>query len=118
MLFRSRLRLFDEEMVGVDRLRTVGAELYGDQDPTDRLSEVEPIRVESVDDSDDVALIMTLPLADKEDVDVMRHDDELYVTVDTYRRSLVLPDSLKRRSIRKAKLENGELRVVFTLENA
>ena len=113
-----RLRLFDEEMVGVDRLRIVGAELYGDQDPTERLSIVEPIRVESIEDSDDVALIMQLPLADKEDVDVMRHDDELYVTVDTYRRSLVLPDSLKRRSIRRAKLEHGELRVVFTLEGS
>jgi len=113
-----KLRLFDEEMVGVERLRTVGIELYGGQDPTERLSIVEPIRVESIEDSDDVALIMALPLAHKQDVDVMRHDDELYVTVDTYRRSLVLPDSLKRRSIRRAKLEDGELRVVFTLENS
>ena len=66
---------------------------------------------------EDVALVLTLPLADKEDVDVMRHDDELFVTVDTYRRSLVLPDSLRRRTVRRAKLENGELRVVFTLED-
>ena len=61
---------------------------------------------------------MTLPLADKQDVDVMRHDDESVVTVDTYRRSLVLPDSLKRRTIKRAKLDDGELRVVFTLENS
>jgi arsenite-transporting ATPase len=113
-----RLRLFDEEMVGPRRLRLVGQELYGDTDPTDRLSEVEPIRVERDGDSDDVTLVMTLPFADKEDVDVMRHEDELYVTVDQYRRSHVLPDSLRRRSIRRAKLENGELRVVFTLEKA
>ncbi|MGI9666620.1 MAG: ArsA family ATPase [Acidimicrobiia bacterium] len=112
-----RLRLFDQEMVGPERLRLVGTELYGDVDPTVRLSEIEPIRVEPVGESEDVALVMTLPLADKEDVNVMRHDDELFVTVDTYRRSLVLPDSLKRRTIRRAKLEDGELRVVFTLES-
>lgn len=110
------LRLFDEEMVGVALLRTLGNELFGDTDPTIRLSSVEPIRVEQMDGSDDVALVMKLPLAQKGDVDVMRHDDEIYVTVDQYRRSLVLPDSLKRRHITRAKLLEGELRVVFTLE--
>jgi arsenite-transporting ATPase len=111
-----RLRLFSEEMIGVDRLRTVAEELYGDQDPTARLSSVEPLRVEDV--GDDVALIVTVPLADKGDVDVMRHDNEIFLTVGPYRRSIVLPDSLKRRRISAAKLENGELRVTFTLEGA
>lgn len=109
------LRLFDREMVGPERLRIVGLELYGDTDPTERLSAVDPIRVEDLVDSDDVALVVSIPLADKEDVDVMRHDDELYITVDQYRRSIVLPDSLKRRTVSKAKLENGELRVTFTV---
>jgi arsenite-transporting ATPase len=111
-----RLRLFSEEMIGVDRLRTVAEELYGDQDPTDRLSNVEPLRVEDV--GDDVALIVSVPLADKGDVDVMRHDNEIFLTIGPYRRSIVLPDSLKRRRIARAKLENGELRVTFTLEGA
>lgn len=30
---RMRLRLFDDEMVGVDRLRLMASELYGDVDP-------------------------------------------------------------------------------------
>jgi arsenite-transporting ATPase len=109
-----RLRLFDQEMVGQARLRIVGEELYGDTDPTGRLSNVLPIRIEEVEGSDDVALVLSIPLADRDHVDVMRHDDELFVTVDTYRRSLLLPDSLKRRTITRAKLENGELRVTFT----
>jgi len=110
------LRLFDEEMVGPDLLRRVAEELYGDDDPTDRLSKVDPLRVVDEVDSDDVALVLTVPLAEKGEVDVMRHDDELFVTIGPYRRSLVLPDSLKRRRIKRAKLEAGELRVVFTLE--
>ena len=112
-----RLRLFDNEMVGPDRLRIVGRELYGDTDPTVRLSSIDPIRVEQLDGSDDVALVLTIPLVDKDHVDVMRHDDELFITVDAYRRSIVLPDSLKRRTIRRARLDNGELRVTFTLED-
>jgi arsenite-transporting ATPase len=104
-----RLRLFDQEMVGQARLRIVGQELYGDDDPTDRLSAVRPIRIEEVEGTDDVALVLSIPLADRDHVDVMRHDDELFVTVDTYRRSLLLPDSLRRRTITRAKLEDGEL---------
>jgi len=112
------LRLFDEEMVGTDLLRLVADELYGDTDPTDRLSDVDPLRIEELADSADVALIMTIPLAEKGEVDVMRHDDEVFVTIGPYRRSLVLPDSLRRRRIRKAKLEDGELRIIFTLEES
>ena len=114
------LRLFDTEMVGLDLLRIVGEELYGETDPTKILSQVHPLRVEDADDSDDnddVALIVTVPLAVEGDVGVMRHDDEIFITIDPYRRSIVLPDSLRRRTIRKAKLEEGELRIVFTLED-
>jgi len=111
-----RLRLFEEEMVGVRRLRTVGQELYGDMDPTDKLSETQPLRVEDAPDGD-VALIVSVPFAEKGDVEVMRHDDELFLTVGPYRRSLVLPDSLKRRTVKSAKLDDGNLSVVFTLED-
>lgn len=110
------LRLFDQEMVGPDNLRIVGQELYGDINPTERLSVSDPIRVEDVEGTDDVALVLTIPLADREHVEVMRKDDEIYVTVDSYRRSLALPDSLKRRTVRRAKLSGGELRIEFTLE--
>ncbi len=111
-----QLRLFDEEMVGPKLLRVVADELYAGVDPTDRLSKVDPLRVEDDADSGDVTLVMTVPLAEKGEVDVMRHEDELFITIGPYRRSLVLPDSLRRRSIRRAKLTDGELRVAFTLE--
>ncbi len=110
------LRLFDEEMVGVELLRVVAEELYGEDDPTDRLSAIDPLRIEDEVESDDVALVLGVPLAERGDVEVMRHDDELFVTIGPYRRSLVLPDSLKRRTVKRAKLDAGELRVVFTLE--
>ncbi len=110
-----RLRLFEEEMVGIDRLRQVGFELYGDTDPTVKLSNAQPLRVVDTPDGD-VALVVTVPFAEKRDVEVLRHDDELFLTVGPYRRSLVLPDSLKRRTVKSAKLDDGRLSVVFTLE--
>ncbi|HSM01122.1 MAG TPA: ArsA family ATPase [Acidimicrobiia bacterium] len=106
-----KLRLFDEEMVGIDKLRILAEELYADLDPTDRLATSTPFRV--FEDGDEVVLGLFLPLADKGDVDVMRHADEIYVTVGPYRRSLLLPDSLRRREVVGAKLMDNELWVRF-----
>ncbi|MCH8899685.1 MAG: ArsA family ATPase [Acidobacteria bacterium] len=106
-----QLRLFDEEMIGIDRLRVVGDELYGDVDPTHRLSQGRPFRIE--DEGDDVVLIVGMPFAEHDDLDLVRHDHELIVTVGQYRRSIALPDSLKRRHVRRASLVDGELRVTF-----
>ena len=106
-----QLRLFDEEMVGVDKLRLLGDELYGDIDPASRLSDTEPFQV--LDDGDDVILAITVPFAEKGDVDVLRHGEELIITVGSYRRAFILPDSLRRREVRRAKLEDGVLRVSF-----
>jgi arsenite-transporting ATPase len=105
------LRLFDQEMVGPDLLRLVGEELFGDTDPTERLSEGRPFRVE--DDGENVVLIVGMPFVEHSDVDMMRHEHELFVTVGPYRRSIVLPDSLRRRHVLGAKLHEGELRVTF-----
>ena len=108
-----QLRLFDEEMIGIDRLRVVGDELYGDVDPTHRLSQGRPFRIE--DEGDDVVLIVGMPFAERDELDLVRHDHELIVTVGQYRRSIALPDSLKRRHVRRASLVDGELRVTFGL---
>jgi len=108
------LPLFDEEMVGIDRLRVLGEELFGNDDPTSHLATGRPFRVEDV--GDDVVLVVSIPHAEKGDVDVVRHGSELVLTVGPYRRSIVLPDSLSRRHVRRAQLLEGELRVTFSLE--
>lgn len=109
------LRLFDEEMVSPARLRIVGDELFGDTDPMARLSKSRPFRVE--DEGDDVVLVIAVPFAEHKDLDVLRHEDELFITVGPYRRSFVLPDSLKRRQVLRARLRAGELRITFGLES-
>ncbi len=106
-----RLRLFDVEMVGVDKLRLLGEELYGHVDPASRLSEGEPFQV--IDDGDDVVIALSVPFVEKGDVDVARIAEELIVTVGSYRRAFILPDSLRRREVRRAQLEDGVLRVTF-----
>jgi len=105
------LRLFDEEMVGVDRLRQLAEELYADRHPIDGFTVASPFTVTETDDA--VVLELSVPFVERDEVDVLRHGGELYVTVGAYRRSFVLPDSLRRRVVGRAKLEDGKLRVSF-----
>lgn len=99
------------EVVGLQRLGTFAAELYADHDAVERLSAIEPLRVAARDDT--LVLSLQLPFADKREVDVSRTDDELFVTLGTYRRAIVLPDSLRRRAVGRASLEVGRLDVEF-----
>ncbi len=112
---RLRLRLFDDEMVGIDQLRQMAAELYSDADPIAGYSARSPFRV--LDEDGMIVLEMDVPFVEKTDLDVFRHGVELYVEVGPYRRSFVLPDSLQRREIAKASFNDSVLRVSFGAES-
>ncbi len=105
------LRLFDEEMVGFERLRVLAKELYADRHPIDEFHAAQPFSV--TESEDQVVLDLSVPFAELDEVDVVRHGAELYVTVGAYRRSFVLPDSLRRRKVGGARLADGRLRVTF-----
>ncbi len=105
------LRLFDQEMVGLDNLRLLAGELYEESDPVRGFAGSSPFELS--EDGDEVVLELAVAFADEEELDVLRRGSELYVTVGPYRRSFVLPDSLLRRRIAGARLAGGVLRVTF-----
>ena len=108
---RLRLRLFDDEMVGVDRLREMATELYGDVDPVADFDAVNPFHLR--EEGEEVVVEMDVPFASREELDVLRRGNELAITLGPYRRSLVLPDSLQRRPVTNASLSDGRLRIRF-----
>ena len=61
-------------------------------------------------------LRIALPFADKSDIDLARHGDELVVTVGSYRRLLSLPAALTRHTVAGARVEGGSLQVRFRAE--
>jgi arsenite-transporting ATPase len=109
---RLRLRLFDDEMVGVDRLRFMSDELYGGLDPIFDFEATHPFRI--MDDDGGIAMEVDIPFVDKSDLDVYRHGHEIYIQVGPYRRSFILPDALHRREVTRARLDGGTLRVSFS----
>ncbi|MFN8035859.1 MAG: TRC40/GET3/ArsA family transport-energizing ATPase [Acidimicrobiia bacterium] len=99
------------ELVGLDRLSQFAAALYDGRDPCDHFARTEPFRVESVGDA--LVLSMHLPFADKRDVELGCANGELLLALGSYRRALVLPDSLRRREVAGARMTDGRLEVEF-----
>ncbi len=104
-------RLFDREMVGVDLLRDMGEEVYGDLAATDILFRDEPIRVRRR--SNGYVLTMRLPFVGRDDMDVHRRGEELVVRVGTYKRNLILPQTLQRLEVRSASFVGDHLEIAF-----
>jgi arsenite-transporting ATPase len=110
---RLRLRLFDDEMVGLDRLRVMAGELYGAADPISSFHARSPFRI--VESEGVVTMELDIPYIERTELDVFRQGNELYVQAGPYRRSFLLPDALHRREVSRAKLDDGTLRVDFTV---
>jgi arsenite/tail-anchored protein-transporting ATPase len=107
-------RLFDREMVGVSLLQEMGEEVYGDLVATDVLYQDEPIRVRKRGTG--YVLSMRLPFVSREEIDIHRRGEELYVRVGSYKRNLILPQTLKRMVVREANFVGDHLEVLFGRE--
>jgi len=107
-------RLFDREMVGVDLLDDMGREVYEDRPVTDVLYRDDPIRVRRR--AGGYVLAMRLPFVSREDMDIHRRGDELFVRVGSYKRNLILPATLQRLEVRGANFVGDHLEIVFARE--
>jgi len=106
--------LFDQEVVGERMLLRMADAIYGDRDPSERFYEGTTQRVEKA--GQEYVLSLRLPFAERGDVDLARHDGELFVTVGNYRREIALPRVLASRATLGAVIEEGELKVRFGKE--
>ncbi len=105
-------RLFDTEMVGLDRLHEVADTVYGQRDPAAVLARTEPMRV-AKEKGGGYALRVDLPFTDRDDLDVLRKGEELYVKVGGYKRNVLLPQALHSLEVVSATLRDGTLVVNF-----
>jgi arsenite/tail-anchored protein-transporting ATPase len=104
--------LFGQEVGGLETLRKLSAALYGDKNPADKMFDGKTHRIET-DAEGNTVLIVPLPFATKEDLDLYRSRDELTLRVGPYRRNIVLPYALWDLEIGDAKFEQSSLRIHF-----
>ena len=107
--------LFGEEMGGLEMLRTLADELYGDQNPAERMFDGVVHKIEKLDDTEDSSWMLRVPIgfAKKEDLDLFRSRDEITLRVGPYRRNIVLPSELQNLEIAGAKFEDKYLNIRF-----
>ena len=108
-VWRSAYRT--SEPVGLEALEAFAAAAYGDHDPLAVPTGEPPVSVRRTQEG--AVLRLALPFAEKGDVDLGRHGDELLVTVGSYRRVFVLPTALRTQQVVGARLEDGALQVRF-----
>jgi arsenite/tail-anchored protein-transporting ATPase len=107
-------RLFDREMVGVSLLEEMGSEVYGGLDAAEILYRDEPIRVRKRGTG--YVMQIRLPFASRDDMDIHRRGEELFVRVGAYKRNLILPQTLKRMTVREANFAGDQLEILFGRE--
>ncbi len=107
--FRAPLRAV--EPIGVEALRSLASETYGDQDPAQLFTKLRPIRL--VKRANQTLLEIDLPHATMEELDLSLHGDQLLVRVRDACRQIALPDSVSGRAIASARLKAGVLEVRF-----
>lgn len=108
------LELLDREIVGKKLLEQIGKEIYRDSDPAQTFYAQKPIRIEKADGGFDMYL--NLPFVEKKDLSLSLNGEELYIRVGTYKRMILLPQTLQNYAVQEAKFEEERLRISFRCE--
>ena len=104
-----KARLFDREMYGLEALDELADDVFEGVEPLQVLFRGATHDIVKKDGGYDV--VLNLPLAEKENVDLTKRGAELFVRVGGYKRNILLPDSLSRLHAAGASIEEGRLTV-------
>jgi arsenite/tail-anchored protein-transporting ATPase len=110
----KQVPLFEDEVVGLDRLRQMAHALYQQDDPSQIYYSGSSQVLEGLADGG-FRLTIPLPFATKGEVHLRQTGDELFVHVGSHRRHVILPRALVGLSATRAKLDepNAVLTVDF-----
>ena len=97
--------------MGTRLLKSLAEDVYGERDPAAVFHSCRPPKVERRGDG--YVYSFDLPFASSDRLTAYATGDELSVTIDNWRRNIVLPRSLSGREVKEARLRSGRLSVVF-----
>ncbi|MCS7253082.1 MAG: ArsA family ATPase [Armatimonadota bacterium] len=106
-----KVRFYEHEVVGIESLRKMAYETFGDSDPTRIFAQDEPMQV--LKDSDGYALVLTLPFVSRSEVELYQKGDELIIRIGNFKRNIILPMTLARLEAVGAKFVEGKLHIRF-----
>ena len=104
-------RLRDQELVGAPLLADLGTEVYESLEPSEVLFRDDPMTITKRGTG--YVLTLRLPFARKDSLELSTKNDEMFVKVGPYRRTIMLPKVLVSRRLSSAQLLEDRLEVVF-----
>lgn len=106
-----RSQWYDQEMVGVLRLRELADDLFVDHDPSQLFFRGQMQSIE--EEGEDFVLQLPLPQVELEKVKLTKRGDELFVNIGNFKREMLLPSVLAQRDASGATFVNGILKIRF-----
>jgi arsenite/tail-anchored protein-transporting ATPase len=111
-----RVPFYAEEVVGLEKLRQMGADIYGDRDPTAVYYDEAPMKISKTAGGYYVRL--KLPFLSSERLDLFQSGDEMVIQIGDFRRVITLPTSLAGLEAGTAELQGEWLVVPFIEQHA
>ena len=109
----KKLKMYEQEIVGLDALEVFAHDMYGDMDPSQLMFNEPPIKFERSGDIYEVQL--KLMFANPVDIDVWVTGDELFVQIGNQRKIITLPISLTGLDPGDAVFKDKWLHIPFDL---
>ncbi len=106
-----KARLRDRELTSARLLLELGQEIYEDLDPAAVLFSDDPLTIAK--QGDVYVMNLKLPFTSREALELSVKNDELFLKVGPYRRTIMLPRSLAGRQVDRAQLDGDLLRITF-----
>ncbi len=111
-----RVPMFEDEVLGIERLKRLGRAIYGAHDPAKQYFESAPYRFRKVNGQ--YHLHLRLPFVSAEHVDLYKKFDELVIRVASYKRHVALPKNVAHCEPLSARVKDGELTVILGRKHA
>jgi arsenite/tail-anchored protein-transporting ATPase len=109
------LPLMEQEVVGIDMLRKTSRELYKDRNPLEIFYSGKTHSF--IKENGQYLLSFDFPYTSKEEISLIKNNDELIVQVGAFRRNINLPKAIAALSVKGAKLEKRKLIIRFAAQD-
>ncbi len=107
-----KVRFYRHEVVGLESLRRMAHDTFGDSDPTQIFAQDEPMQI--IKEGSNYTLVLKLPFVSHREVDLYQKGDELIVRIGNFKRNIILPMVLARLEVVNAKFVEDKLHIRFT----
>jgi arsenite-transporting ATPase len=104
--------MYPNEVCGVARLETFARQLYGDTDASLVMVDAPPLGFKKLND-DEYLLEVSMPFAPKDQINVLRQNEDLVIRIGTFKRNILLPRSIQSLETAGASMDGRKLIVKF-----